>query len=79
MHDDVDLVGQQNVGDQFLVSDVALVENRGRRDSPAVTARKIVDDHDLLAAIDEGPDHVTSDVACAACDQNSHDFLPCFF
>jgi hypothetical protein len=34
--------------------------------------RKVVEDHDALAALDKGVDHVAADIPGAAGDQNGH-------
>ena len=42
------------------------------RDRPAEAGREIVEDDDLLAGVEQLPDHVAADIAGAAGDQNAH-------
>jgi len=55
-----------------LVTDVADDERRALRYCPIETARKVVEHHDALARVDERMNHVTSDIAGAAGDQDRH-------
>ena len=75
MDDGVDLVLGDDAADERLVADVAGDELRLRRDRPAEAGREIVEDDDLLAGIDQLPDHVTADVAGAAGDEHAHERL----
>ena len=49
---------------------IALDEPRLGRDRPVEAGRQIVEHDDVLAGIDELPDHVAADIAGAAGDQD---------
>ena len=56
----------------YSAINVADDERRALRYCPIETARKVVELHDALAGIDERMNHVTSDIAGAAGDQDRH-------
>ena len=61
--------------DQGGVADLGFHEDRRLMDSLPVPARQIVDDHDMVAALDEQIDHRRSDVSGSAGHQNPiHDW-----
>ena len=55
-----------------LISGVTDDEQRALRYRPIETGREIVEHHDALSGIDQCVNHVASDIACAAGDQDCH-------
>jgi hypothetical protein len=55
-----------------LISDVTDDERGALRDRPIETGREVVEHNDALAGIDERMNHVASDIAGAAGDQERH-------
>ena len=47
-------------------------EYGARRDGVAMAARKIVENSDVVSAVDEHVRHHAADVSCPACDENPH-------
>ena len=74
MDDRIDLVIADNAADQFPVGDIADDKLCLGRHRPLKPGRKAVENDDALARIKQFPDHVTADIAGAACHQNRH---PC--
>jgi hypothetical protein len=72
MDNGVDLVLRDQRGHARLISDVADDERRALRYRPIETGRVVVEHHDALAGIDERMNHVASDIAGAAGDQDRH-------
>jgi hypothetical protein len=54
------------------IRNVAPVKHRLGSNGPFETARQIVDDDDMLAVIQQLPDHVTADIAGSAGDEHRH-------
>src|SRR6516164_6325528 len=55
-----------------LIADVTDDERRALRYCPIETGREVVEHHDALACIDERVNHVASDIAGPAGDQDRH-------
>jgi hypothetical protein len=72
MDNGVDPVLRDQRGHARLVTDVADDEQRALRYCPIETGREVVEHHDALAGVDERMNHVTSDIASAAGDQDCH-------
>src|SRR5215471_21307597 len=72
MDNGVDPVLRDQRSHARLVTDVADDERRALRYCPIETACKVVEHHDALAGIDERMNHVASDIAGAAGDQDRH-------
>jgi hypothetical protein len=49
-----------------------LAEQHALRDCPIESGREVIEHHDALAGIDERMNHVTSDIAGAAGNQDRH-------
>jgi len=72
MDDSVNTVFAHNGLNQVLVTCIA--DHQGRRfgDSPLETRRKVVDDNNALARVQQFQDHMAADVSRAARDQYAH-------
>jgi hypothetical protein len=68
----VDPVLRDQRGHARSISDVTDDERGTLRDRPIETGREVVEHHDALAGIDERMDHVASDIAGAAGNQDAH-------
>ena len=71
----VDRAVPDDLAHQRLVGDLALHQRGLLAHERAVAGRKIVEDHDRLAAVEQRVGHVAADIAGAAGDQNAHDGL----
>src|SRR5262245_36078745 len=72
MDNGIDPALRDQCGHARLVTDVADDERRALRYCPIETGREVVEHHDALAGIDERMNHVASDIAGAAGDQDRH-------
>ena len=72
MDDRVHLVALDRACDRFVVAAVAQHERHAVRDRPWHAVRHVVDDHRLLAGVDEPEHHVAADIARAAGHQHRH-------
>jgi hypothetical protein len=72
MDNGVDPVLRDQRSHARLISDVTDDERGALRDRPIETGREVVEHHDALAGIDERMNHVASDIAGAAGDQDRH-------
>ncbi len=72
MDDRLDVVLDEDRLQDLSIGDIPQVEARSRRDRPAKAGGKAIEHDDVLACIEQCPDHVTADVAGAACHQNCH-------
>ncbi len=72
MDDRVNAVPGDELCDERLIAGVAVDENRSRGDRPVESGREIVEHDHALAGVDERMNHVASDVAGAAGDQDRH-------
>ena len=72
MDDGVDAVLGDQRGDARAISDVADDQRRALRHRPFEAGREIVEHQHALAGIDERENHVASDIAGAAGDQDRH-------
>jgi hypothetical protein len=72
MDNGVDPVLRDQRGQARLVSDVAGDERRALRYCPIETSREVVEHHDALAGVDERMNHVASDIAGAAGEEDRH-------
>ena len=59
--------------DQGLVAGIADDEGDALGDGPGKTGGEVVEHHDPLPRLDEGLDHVASDVSGAAGNEDRHD------
>jgi hypothetical protein len=78
MDNGVDSVLRDQRSHARLVTDIADDERCALRYCPIETARKVVKNRDALAGIDERMNHVTSDIAGAAGNQDRHAAGPCW-
>src|SRR5262249_8739493 len=72
MDNGVDPVLRDQRSHARLVTDVADHERRALRYRPIETGREVVEHHDALAGVDERMNHMASDIAGAAGDQDRH-------
>jgi len=72
MDDSLDLMLGDQGGDERLVASVTDNKRGALRYRPIETGCKIVEHHDALAGIKERVNHVASDIAGAAGDQDRH-------
>ena len=72
MHDRVDLMPGQQIGDQRLVPEITGDQRHVLRQRAGEAGRQVVQHHDPLARIVQRPDHVAADIARPARDQNRH-------
>ena len=72
MDDGVDLVLRNQRRHARLIPAVADHERRARRHRPIEARRQIVEHHHPLAGVDEGMNHVATDIAGAAGDEDRH-------
>ena len=72
MDNGVDSVLRDQRGHARSISDVTDDERGALRYRPIETGREVVEHHDALAGIDERMDHVASDIAGAAGNQDRH-------
>ena len=70
--DGVDAVLADEPRHQRLIAGLADDERHARRHSPAMPGRKIVEDDDAFAGVDQIMHHLAADIARAAGDQDRH-------
>src|SRR5262249_28764659 len=78
MDNGVDPVLRDQRSHTRLVTDVADHERRALRYCPIETCREVVEHHDALAGVDERMNHMASDIAGAAGDQDRHARARCY-
>jgi hypothetical protein len=76
MDDRIDGMFANDLRYQFAVADIADDERRFRRNRPVETARKPVENDDLLAVVEQFPDHVAADISGSAGHQYAHAETP---
>src|SRR5262249_36293956 len=72
MDDGIDLVVRDQRGNQRLVARLADDQRRPLRPRPIEAGRELVEHDHALARIDEGMNHVATDIAAAAGDEDGH-------
>ncbi|MEJ0044191.1 MAG: hypothetical protein WDM81_19130 [Rhizomicrobium sp.] len=78
MENGFDAVPRDEVADERSVRYLTLHEDGAVRDMAARSGREIVEDHDILAAVDQCEYRVATDIAGAAGHQNAHEFATDF-
>ena len=71
MQDPVDRVLPENCVQKVAVSNIAVVELDGGCQILPNARREVVDDHDLVACIEEAINGMTADIPSTSCDQHS--------
>jgi hypothetical protein len=72
MDDGLDAMLRDQARYERLIPNIAYEQGSFLRQRPVETGAEIIEHHDALAAIDERVNHVASDIAGAASDQDSH-------
>src|SRR5205807_2745997 len=72
MRNGVDFIPAENVVHERRVADIAENEFGRVLDRRAEPCRKIVENDNIFAGIEEGQHHMAADIACPACHQNRH-------
>ncbi len=72
MNEGVDRLGTNQVGNELIIADVADDQLCPRRHRSPKSRRKIVENNDILAGIDELQHHVGANIACPARHQDRH-------
>ena len=76
MHDGIDGMVREDIRKPPVVANVSFNESRGFLDSGTVAHTQVVEDNHRFASSEEAFDGYTSDVSCAAGNENTHSCCP---
>jgi hypothetical protein len=72
MGDGVNLMFGENCVHERRVANIAENEFGSLRNRPTKSCRKIIENDNFFAGIEEGQHHMAADIACSACYKNRH-------